>query len=157
MAKPQESGNRAEAELVDLVRCPNCGKRLMRLPKNYPLYDVQCKGCSFRAQVKGKASKPQDKIRGAGWDILRKVLKSGFLIPPLFVNFTWLEGSRRCQEIRFYPFVPKSNIVPYRLSPSARRANYRMFFYTGLHELPHFAAFSRGPKLVGSRGVTEGA
>jgi DNA-directed RNA polymerase subunit RPC12/RpoP len=144
MAKTADAGNRAELELVRLVPCPNCAKRLIQLPKNYPLYDVQCTGCSFRAQVKGKSAKPQDRIFGAGWDVLRKVLKSGFLIPPLFVSFSWREGSLRRQEIRFYPFVPKSNIAPYRLSPSARRANYRMFLYTGLSKLPQFVVFSRG-------------
>ena len=45
-------GDIGEKEVVDLVPCPNCKKSLMQLPSNYPLYDVQCEGCSFRAQVK---------------------------------------------------------------------------------------------------------
>jgi len=46
------------------------------LPKNYPLYDVQCTGCLFRAQVKTNNSKPRLAIFGAGWDIISKVMKS---------------------------------------------------------------------------------
>jgi len=58
-----------------LVPCPNCAKKLMSLPKNFPLYDIQCTGCSFRAQVKTNNSKPKNEIFGAGWDIMSKVLK----------------------------------------------------------------------------------
>jgi hypothetical protein len=36
----------------------------------------------------------------------------------------------------------------YTLSPEARRANYRMFNYVGLGDLPHFVLFSR----VATRG-----
>ena len=113
-------------------------------PEELPSLRSSCEGCSFRAQVKTVNSKPKDEILGAGWDILSKVLKSGFLIPPLFVNFKWPKSSPQNQEIRFYPFVPKSNIVMYRLSPSARRANYRMFRYTGLASLPYFVVYQRG-------------
>jgi len=140
----QASGEAGELEVVESVPCPNCAKPLMQLPKNYPLYDLQCTGCSFRAQVKTVISKPKDEILGAGWDILSKVLKSGFLIPPLFVNFKWPKSSPRSQEIRFYPFVPKSSISMYQLSSKARRANYRMFRYKGLSALPHFVVYSRG-------------
>jgi 4-hydroxy-3-methylbut-2-en-1-yl diphosphate synthase IspG/GcpE len=27
-----------EREVVELVSCPNCGKKLVELPPNYPLY-----------------------------------------------------------------------------------------------------------------------
>jgi DNA-directed RNA polymerase subunit RPC12/RpoP len=143
VAKTQASGEQGEREVVDLVACPNCAKPLMQLPKNYPLYDVQCTGCSFRAQVKTVTSMPKDEVLGAGWEILSKVVKSGFLIPPLLVNFKWPKASPRNQEIRFYPFVPKSSIVKYQLSPQARRANYRMFKYRNLTSLPHFVVYSR--------------
>lgn len=53
------NGNQGEQEVVDLVKCPNCGKDLMLLPTNYPLYDLQCTGCNFRAQVKTNRSKPK--------------------------------------------------------------------------------------------------
>ncbi len=143
MPSNQQSGDKGEKEVINLVPCPNCGKKLMALPKNYPLYDVQCTGCSFRAQVKTNESKPKAVIFGAGWDIMEKVLKSGFITPPIFVNFKWREGGKKKQEIRFYPFVPKSNLRKYQLSPKARRANYKMFHYTGMDKLPYFIVFRK--------------
>jgi DNA-directed RNA polymerase subunit RPC12/RpoP len=143
MAKNKENGDIGELEIVDLVPCPNCGKKLMILPPNYPLYDVQCTGCSFRAQIKTNTSKPKAIIFGAGWNIMEKVLKSGFITPPVFVNFKWKEKEIEKQEIRFYPFIPKSNLRKYQLSPTARRANYKMFHYTGLDKLPYFVFYKK--------------
>jgi len=37
MSKNKESGDAGELEIINLVPCPNCGKDLMVLPKNYPL------------------------------------------------------------------------------------------------------------------------
>ena len=143
MAGNKKAGDVGEIEVVDLVPCPNCGKKLMGLPQNYPLYDVQCTGCSFRAQVKTNASKPKAVVFGAGWDIMEKVLKSGFMTPPLFLNFKWEEKGKKKQEIRFYPFVPKINLRKYTLSEKARRANYKMFNYVGMDKLPYFVAFNK--------------
>jgi DNA-directed RNA polymerase subunit RPC12/RpoP len=143
MSKNKLHGDQGELDVVDLIPCPNCGKRLMGLPPNYPLYDIQCTGCSFRAQVKTNITKPKPIIFGAGWDIMEKVLKSGFMVPPLFVNFKWNEKGRKKQEVRFYPFVPKGNLRKYQLSPRARRANYKMFNYVGLDRLPYFVLFRR--------------
>lgn len=138
MAKNKEAGDAGEIEVCDLMPCPNCGKKLMTLPKNYPLYDVQCVGCSFRAQVKTNNVKPKSEIFGAGWDIMEKVLKSGFITPPLIANFKWKDKTGIHQEIRFYPFVPKKNLKMHQLSPTARRANYKMFNYIGIDKLPYF-------------------
>ena len=91
MALSKASGVEGEKAVVKLVDCPNCGKKLMLLPPNYPMYDVQCKACSFRAQVKTNHCKPKPEIYGAGWDILNHVLKAGFMIPHLIVNFIWAE------------------------------------------------------------------
>ena len=137
------AGDFGEKEVVRLVPCPNCGKKLMPLPANYPLYDVQCTGCSFRAQVKKNQSKPKSVVFGAGWQIMNKVLKSGLMTPALFLNFNWQEKEKRRQEIRFYPFVPKKNLSNYRLSKSARRANYEMFTYIGMDKLPHFVVYRK--------------
>ena len=134
----QTIGDRGEKEVIKLVKCPNCGKHLMQLPLNYPLYDLQCKGCSFRAQVKTNNCKPKKEIFGAGWEIIDKVLKSGFMIPPLIVNYKWTEKSVKHQKILFFPFIPKSNLRKRQLSSKARRANYKMFNYVGLDKLPHF-------------------
>ncbi|MBI3772900.1 MAG: hypothetical protein HY272_09400 [Gammaproteobacteria bacterium] len=138
-----KSGNDGEREVIRLVSCPNCSKPLMQLPTNYPLYDVQCSGCAFRAQVKTNKCKPKDEIFGAGWDIMDKVLKSGFIVPPLLVNFKWKEKGKNKQRIVFYPFIPKSNLKKRQLSSSARRANYKMFNYIGLSELPNFVLYEK--------------
>lgn len=138
MSKNQDSGTTGEKDVVALVPCPNCGKPLMSLPKNYPLYDVQCTGCLFRAQVKTNQSKPKPVIFGAGWDIISKVMKSGYMVPSLITNFKWKDSDGYHQEIRFYPFVPKINLKMHRLSATARRANYRMFNYIGIDEMPFF-------------------
>ena len=139
----QKAGEGGEKEIIRLCPCPNCGKKLMRLPKNYPLCDVQCTGCSFRAQVKTNQTKPKAVVLGAGWDIMEKVLKSGFITPPIFANFKWREKGKIKQEIRFYPFVPKSHLRKYQLSAKARRANYKMFNYIGLDKLPHFVVYNK--------------
>lgn len=141
MSTNRQSGDNGEREVIKLVPCPNCSKKLMPLPPNYPLYDVQCTGCSFRAQVKTNKSKPKPVIFGAGWQIMDKVLKSGFITPPLILNFKWTEKGHKKQEIRFYPFVPKKNLNKYRLSEKARRANYWMFTYVGLDKLPFFVLY----------------
>lgn len=133
-------GDLGEKEVVALIKCPNCSKKLMLLPNNYPLYDIQCTGCSFRAQVKTNRSRPKKEIFGAGWTVIEKVLKSGFPAPPLIVNFRWKKG----QEIRFYPFVPKKNIKKRTLSERAKRANYKMFNYVGLDKLPYFVLYRKG-------------
>jgi len=143
MSSNKKAGNIGEKEIVELVPCPNCSKQLMQLPPNYPLYDLQCTGCSFRAQVKSNNSKPKDEIFGAGWEIMEKVLKSGFMIPPLIANFKWKEKGIMRQKIIFYPFIPKSNLKKRQLSPTARRANYKMFNYIGLSDLPNFVMFDK--------------
>jgi len=133
------AGDQGEQEVVQLVACPNCGKKLMVLPPNYPLFDVQCTGCSFRAQVKTNQCKPKSEIFGAGWEIMDKVIKSGFHVPPLITNYKWTGG----HEIRFYPFIPKANLKKRTLSSIARRANYKMFNYVGLDKLPYFTLYSK--------------
>ena len=135
----KETGDLGEKEVVELVPCPNCGKELMTLPKNYPLVDVQCTGCIFRAQVKTINSSPKSILFGAGWDIMSKVLKSGYIIPPTFFNFKWDIH----QQIRFYPFIPRKNLENYQLSEKARRANYKMFRYVGMDKLPYFIVYEK--------------
>lgn len=141
MAGNKKAGDDGEKEVIKLVVCPNCGKPLMLLPSGYPLFDVQCTGCSFRAQVKTNKTKPKKEIFGAGWQIMEKVLKSGFITPPLIANFKWKDKTGLHQEVRFYPFVPKKNLRKYQLPPHARRANYWMFNYVGSDKLPFFVVF----------------
>lgn len=143
MSKNKLSGDTGEREVVEKVPCPNCGKKLMLLPPSYPLYDLQCTGCLFRAQVKTNNTKPKPVIFGAGWDIIEKVMKSGYMVPPLITNFKWFDKEGDHQEIRFYPFVPKVNLKMHKLSAEARRANYRMFNYVGIDEIPFFTLFKK--------------
>ena len=91
MPKNKQSWKADEEEVIKLINCPNCRKELMLLPPNYPLYDVQCTGCLFRAQIKTVNGKPRATLFGAGWEIMNKVLKSGYMIPPLLLNFKWKE------------------------------------------------------------------
>jgi len=72
-----------------------------------------------------------------------KVLKSGFITPPIFTNFKWKEVKKERQELRFYPFIPKKNLNKYKLSAVARRANYWMFNYIGLDKLPYFVLYKK--------------
>ena len=139
----KKTGDSGEQDVVKLIKCPNCGKKLMLLPTNYPLYDVQCTACSFRAKVKTNKSKPKNDVFGAGWDIMSKVLKSGMMVPPLVVNFKLKEKNIKKQSILFFPFVPKSYLYHYKLSEKARRGGYKMFRYKGLLGLPHFELYKK--------------
>jgi hypothetical protein len=144
MSNNKMAGDEGEREVIELIPCPNCGKRLMGLPSGFPLYDVQRTRCLFRAQVKTNNTKPKPVIFGAGWDIISKVMKSGYMVPPLITNFKWKDKKgERYQEIRFYPFVPKINLKMHQLSPAARRANYKMFNYIGIDEIPYFILFTK--------------
>lgn len=135
----KQLGDTGEKDVVNLVPCPNCGKPLMILPPNYPLFDVQCTGCSFRAQVKTNQCKPKSEIFGAGWEIMDKVLKSGYAIPPLIANFKW--GDEK-QEIRFYPFIPKKNLKKRFTTIKKTGRQLWMFNYVDLDSLPYFIMYS---------------
>lgn len=134
----KQTGDVGEKEVVELVKCPNCGNKLVLLPSGFPLYDVQCSRCMFRAQIKTNNTKPKNIIYGAGWDIYNKVLKAGYLAPPLIVNFKWEDKIGKYREIRFYPFIAKRNVKKYKLSSTAIRANYRMFIYDFSDTTPYF-------------------
>lgn len=143
MLNKKQQGDLGEREIVKLVQCPNCGKKLMILPPNYPLYDIQCTACSFRAQIKTNNKKPSKEIFGAGWEIVEKVLKSGFIMPPLFANFKWIKAGKKNQEIRFYPFIPKSNLKKSLRNIKSHNRKYWMFNYIGLDELPYFVVYTK--------------
>lgn len=140
----KQFGTAGEKEVVSLVRCPNCEKQLMTLPESYPLVDVQCTACHFRAQIKTTSSNPYKKhiIKGAGWDILNKVLKSGYLMPPLIVNYKWMEGGKQHQEIRFFPFVSKHNLQVRVAHIRSQNRVYSMFDYN-LVDLPSITLYSK--------------
>jgi hypothetical protein len=142
LASHKRTGDAGEAFVVANVGCPNCGKDLQRLPESYPLYDVQCSACLFRAQVKSPTSKPKPgtRIRGAGWSILSAALKAGGTVPPMIANYHWEEQGKLHREVRFYPFIERANIKrrPLSRNPDHPRAAYQMFDYVGVSALPHF-------------------
>jgi DNA-directed RNA polymerase subunit RPC12/RpoP len=139
----KQAGDFGEQEIVGLVLCPNCHKKLMLLPQGYPLFDIQCTGCNFRAQVKTNASKPKKEIFGATWDVMDKVTKSGYFVPPLIVNFKWVKKDEIKQEVRFYPFVPKVNLKKYLAQFKSGRKALWMFNYVGIDKLPYFVLFNK--------------
>lgn len=132
MKSNQQKGTDGEEDVVHKVRCPHCGKRLQLLPPGFPLYDVQCEGCVFRAQVKTNACKPKAQIFGAGYRMLSHSRHSGQLIPPLIANFRWREKGKACQEIWLYPFLTKQNIRKKVRSGRGSRPGYEEFNYVGL-------------------------
>jgi hypothetical protein len=137
-------GDLGEKDVVNHVLCPNCQSKLMLLPEGFPINDVQCSRCLFRAQVKTVNSKPRSQILGAGWNIFEKVLKAGYLMPQLIINFNWTDKNGDInKEIRFYPFVAKANIKKYQLSEKAKRANYKMFRYVGLDKIPFITLYAK--------------
>jgi hypothetical protein len=140
MSTKKSTGNDGEEQVVKLIPCPNCGKPLMRLPKDYPLYDLQCTGCLFRVQVKTNNSKPKKEVLGAGYNVLEKVLKVGIVMPPLILNFVWTEANVEKQKILFYPFIPKSHIKVRELKA---RPGYRMYNYINLDKLPYFVLYEK--------------
>lgn len=143
MPSNKKLGDAGELEVVDLIFCPNCGKKLMLLPQNYPLYDVQCTACAFRAQIKTNNKKPTKEIFGAGWEIVEKVLKSGFIMPPLITNYKWLDNRELRQEIRFYPFIPKDNLKKSLRDIKSHNRKYWMFNYIGLDKLPYVTLYKK--------------
>jgi len=112
----------------------------MKLPSSFPLFDVRCVRCLFRAQVKTARCKPKGEIFGAGWSILEKNLKAGHMIPPLIVNFQWKDRSRRiARKVFFFPFLTQQNIRKRQRSKHGRRPEYKEFNYIGLLDknVPH--------------------
>lgn len=135
-------GDKGEKDVINKIECPNCGKDLMLLPPNYPLCDIQCTGCQFRAQVKTNSTKPKNIIFGAGWNIVDKVLKSGYLMPSLITNFVWEEEGINKQEIRFYPFITKKSLIPRTAHIRRGSREYKMFNYN-LENLPYFVLYQQ--------------
>lgn len=137
------TGDKGELEVVRLVKCPNCKRELILLPNSYPLYDVQCTGCSFRAQVKTNNTSPKSVIFGATWEIMDKVLKAGFTAPPLVANFKWTEKGRKKQAILFYPFIPRGHLRKRFTTIKKTGRKLWMFNYVNLHELPSMELYSK--------------
>jgi hypothetical protein len=137
-----ESGKAGEHWVTRAIPCPNCQSKLTLLPPGFPLFDVQCSRCLFRAQVKTNRCRPKDQIFGAGWEILDKTLKTGQLIPPLLVNFEWSDkAGKKRHEVHFFPFLTKANIRRHKRSMRGQRPGYKQFNYVGLRNAPSVQLF----------------
>jgi hypothetical protein len=137
MNRTQQIGEKGVIDIARRVDCPNCGEVMRPIPKNHPLFNIQCTCCSFRAHVKTSTQPPKSVLAGAGWDILTSVLKCGYMVPPLIANHSWTQDGVEKREVRFFPFIPKANLKPRSLSQSHRQPGYKMFDYVGLDRLPH--------------------
>src|SRR5436189_501349 len=126
------NGDQGEAEVIKLVPCPNCESRLMKLPPSFPIYDVQCRRCLFRAQVKSAKCPPKGEVFGGGLDIMAHVKRAGALAPILITNFSWRIRGRIQQAIYLFPFIGAHNMRPRVRSQKGLRPGYREFNYVGL-------------------------
>lgn len=122
----KQTGDTGELTIARMIKCPNCKRELRPLPPNYVLFDVQCSGCVFRAQVKTNRCAPKEVIFGAGYSVLKHYLRTGHMIPPLIVNFEWKARGRRRHEIRFYPFLAESHVRRRRLPSGYVMFNYHL-------------------------------
>ncbi|SRR6266498_291172 len=143
MPSHKQSGDQGELDIVNLVPCPSCGKKLMILPPSFPLYDVQCTACYFRAQVKTNLSKPKKEIFGATWDIADKVMRAGFTVPPLIINYKWKAKDSEHHQILFYPFIPRVNLKKRFTTIKKSGRQLWMFNYIGLDKLPYLTLFNK--------------
>jgi hypothetical protein len=134
-------GKEAERFVVDRVRCPSCGHRLLQLPPGYPLYDVACSYCLLRAQVKRILAKPRDRVRGASWEVMNHHIKTGHLIPPMFACFGWPAGRLEPEVIWFFPLIPTKHIEMRELSERHQTPGRRMTEYVRMREVPHMIVF----------------
>jgi hypothetical protein len=86
---------------------------------------------------------------------MSKVLKAGFLAPPLIVSFNWKEKKRTQSEMLFFPFVTKRFMDKYVLGENHRQEGYKMFNYARLNSLPHFRLVKHGTKTSWEAGLPE--
>lgn len=131
-------GEEAESFVVEHVRCPSCGSALRQLPPGYPLFDVQCSACLFRAQVKRVQEKPRSRLRGGSWSVVSTYLRTGQLLPPMFVCFDWPRSKPEPGAVFFFPLVPAKNVVKRVLTDQHKTdAGRAMAEYRDMLSLPY--------------------
>jgi len=113
------------------------------IPTGFPLYDLDCTRCLFRAQVKRILSPPRNRIRGASWEVLNHHLKTGQLVPPIFACFGWKTGEPTPQIIFFFPFVPATHLRKRVLSENHATPGRKMTEYERMLELPKMTVWER--------------
>ena len=129
---PKDSGDAGEDYIVRRVKCPSCESALMKLPRAFPMYDIQCTRCLFRAQVKSANCFPKGEVFGGGLDIMEKNLRVGQMIPPLIANFYWGSGRTKGRKVYLFPFLTQRNLPPRTRSSGGARPGYREFNYVHL-------------------------
>lgn len=131
-------GEEAERFIAERVPCPSCGGALHELARGYPLFDVQCSRCLFRAQVKRVQESPRNRLRGGSWSVVNTYLRTGQLLPPMFVRFDWPRTEREPGTVYFFPLVPAKNVSKRVLSASHKTdAGRAMVEYRDMLSLPH--------------------
>jgi hypothetical protein len=131
-------GDEAERFVAASVHCPSCAGRLRQLPAGYPLFDVQCASCLFRAQTKRVKERPRSRLRGGSWSVVNLYLRTGQLLPPMFVCFDWPDTRRKPGFVYFFPFVPATNVKRRVLSQRHKTdAGRAMAEYVDMLALPH--------------------
>jgi hypothetical protein len=93
--------------------------------------------------VKRVLAPPRDRIRGASWNVLSHHLKTGHLLPPLFVCFGWPSGAPEPQTVWFFPLVPATNLQVRVLSERHQTPGRKMAEYVGMRSVPQFVVFER--------------
>lgn len=148
-------GEEAERFVVEHVRCPSCASPLRRLPPGYPLFDLQCYRCLFRAQVKRVQEKPRSRLRGGSWNVVSTYLRTGQLLPPMFVCFDWPRSQPEPGCVYFFPLVPAKNVVKRVLSNQHRTdAGRAMAEYRDMLSLPH-EVVGGAPRVLPSHGLVD--
>lgn len=131
-------GDEAESFVAERVPCPSCGSPLRQLPPGYPLFDLQCSACLFRAQVKRVQEKPRSRLRGGSWNVVNTYLRTGQLLPPMFVCFGWPRSRSEPESVYFFPLVPARNVAKRVLSERHKTdAGRAMAEYRDMLSLPH--------------------
>ena len=106
------------------------------------MFDLQCTACLFRAQVKRVQEKPRSRLRGGSWNVVSLYLRTGQLLPPMFVCFGWPRLQPAPAAIYFFPLVPAKNVVKRVLSERHKTdAGRSMAEYRDMLSLPHQIVF----------------
>lgn len=61
-------------------------------------------------------------------------MRSGQLIPPLIVNFSWIERGKPRQQILFYPFLTRDHLRKRVRGTHSSHAGYHEFNYIRLSD-----------------------
>lgn len=146
VADRRANGAQGEIDVIKRVLCPNCESRLVQLPPSFPIFDVQCSRCLFRAQVKSAKTAPKGEVFGGGWDIIAHHKRAGGLAPPLIASFSWSSKGHPQRAIFFFPFLRPHNMRSRVRSLGGAHPGYREFNYVGLfdQEVPRVLLYSQG-------------